>query len=134
MWWLRLLSLGPWGWGGLWVGWKDGATWLGPAGTVGQDLPCIIPSTLAALPEVWGVPVLTWVPSANPGHASEQVLGEGCPQQGALGLQHGLRGALDGETHASHPWFLTEQLCIAISFFLSFFLFAWAQRLQHTGA
>ena len=37
-----------------------------------------------------------------------------------------------GRPHASHPWFLTEQLCIAISFFLSFFFYLLGLRSCNT--
>ena len=77
-----LLSLGPGARLALWRGWERGAAWLGPAVTVGQDLPCPIPCRFpGGQSGVWWYPIPVWVPSANPGHGSHQVLGkvhQGC--------------------------------------------------------
>lgn len=72
-----LLALGPWGKAGPVEGVEGGAAWLGPAVTVGQDLPCPIHCRFpGGQSGVWWRPIPIWVPSANPGHSSHQVLGK----------------------------------------------------------
>lgn len=114
--------------GALRLGWPCG--WGGKVGPPGWDLrgqwgrTCLalfLQPLLLSL-RSGGYPVLAWVPSANPGHASEQVLGEGCPQQGALGLQHELRGALDGETPCLSP-LVFNRAALHCDFSLSLYFF-----------
>lgn len=119
----------PWGWGWGWpCGW--GGRWghysWDPRGQWGRTLPCIVLCSLRS-----GGTVLAWVPRVQrtQGMLQSRYLVRLSPTQGALGLQHGLKEPWNGDPMPSHPWFLTEQLCIAICF-LSFFLFlfAWAQK------
>ena len=94
-------------------GWDLGGQWGGTC------LALFLQALLLSL-RLGGYPDLAWVPSANPGRASQQVLGEGYPQPGALGLQHGLRGALDGEALRLSP-LVFNRAALHFGFFLFFF-------------